>query len=127
MNLEIEELPSRDEGEAKILSLPSLSEEEREEIDPQVPPTSGIRLRVMDQKAPNQYVITKRYYGMFLRILKATSLVCEKRLGRKFRVLIVSNDRPSCSWITDIATKVFANDGHRIIYQIGRGGTSRLS
>ncbi len=124
VHLEFEELPSRDEGDATIFSLPPLTEAERGEIDPMVPPTSGIRLRVMNQKGPDQYIITKSYQGMFLRILKATAVECEKRLGRKYRALIVSDDRPSCTWITDIATKVFAHDGHHIIHQVGPAGTA---
>ncbi len=129
MNVDLifEELPSRDEGDTLTFSLPQLTEAERGEIDPLVPPTSGIRLRVMEQKGPNQYVTTKSCQGMFLRILKATATECEKRLGRKYRILIVSDDRPSCTWITDVATKVFAHDGHTIIHQVGPTGSSRLS
>ncbi len=129
MNVKLifEGLPCRDDGETITYSLPPLTEAERGEIDPLVPPTSGIRLRVMDAKGPNKYITTKSSQGMFLRILKATAIECEKRLGRKYRVLIVSDDRPSCTWITDVATKVFAHDGHTIIHQVGPTGSSRLS
>ncbi|HMF32168.1 MAG TPA: hypothetical protein VKK79_12170 [Candidatus Lokiarchaeia archaeon] len=127
VKLEIEEMPTREEDGATVISLPPLSDDQREEIDPLVPPTSGIRLNVMEKSEPEEFIITKACQGMFLRILKAVSIECEKRLGRKMRVLIVSDDRPSCDWLTDIATKVFAFDGHYIIHQSGPEGTSRLS
>ena len=75
--IELLNLESRDGKE--IISFPPLSDEEIDIINPIVPPTSGIRMKIYE-KHNSTYLMTKRAQFMFLRVFKAVSEISEAEI-----------------------------------------------
>lgn len=113
--IELLNLESRN-GKEKI-SFPPLSDEEIEIINPIVPPTSGIRMKIYE-KQNSTYIMTKRAQYMFLRVFKAVSEISKEEINKKNPgVLLVSDDRPSANYLMGYFTKILSAEGYQIYYQ----------
>lgn len=103
-------------GEHESIVLPPLSPDQVEEIDPLIPPTSGIRLLIIDRDASG-ITCPALKYSLFIRLFKAISEVLVERLGRPARVLITSDERPSSDRLVKHAMQVLAHDMHELHVQ----------
>ncbi len=122
--IELLNLESRDGKE--IISFPPLSDQEKEIINPIVPPTSGIRMKIYE-KQNKSYVMNKRAQFMFLRVFKAVSEISKKEIKKiNPGVLLVSDDRPSANYLTGYFSKILASDGYKIYYQKPTGSKAEL-
>ncbi|MHA1475356.1 MAG: hypothetical protein ACTSQ5_09225 [Promethearchaeota archaeon] len=122
--IELLNLESRDGKE--IISFPPLSDEEKEIINPIVPPTSGIRMKIYE-KQNKSYVMSKRAQFMFLRVFKAVSEISKKEIKKiNPGVLLVSDDRPSANYLMGYFSKILASDGYKIYYQKPTGSKAEL-
>ena len=122
--IELLNLESRDGKE--IISFPPLSDEEKEIINPIVPPTSGIRMKIYE-KQNKSYVMNKRAQFMFLRVFKAVSEISKKEIKKNNPgVLLVSDDRPSANYLMGYFSKILASDGYKIYYQKPTGSKAEL-
>ena len=120
--IELLNLESKD-GKEKI-SFPPLSEEEIEIINPIVPPTSGIRMKIYE-KRNNTYHMTKRAQYMFLRVFKAVSEISKEEINKNNPgVLLVSDDRPSANYLMGYFTKILSAEGYQIFYQNPTGSNA---
>jgi phosphomannomutase len=128
---EIEDFELEDAGDYKILNLPELSEEEIKIIDPIVAPTSGLRIQIFDiqeRDGKDFYLLTRRKLFLFLRVFKAISIKYkELNQNRNFKILIVTDNRPSRHILLKYCSQIFAFDNFEIYYQKDLSGESRLS
>ena len=122
--IELLNLESKDGKD--IILFPPLLDEDKEIINPIVPPTSGIRMNIYD-KQNNTYVMTKRAQYMFLRVFKAVSEISKDEIGKKNPgVLLVSDDRPSANYLLGYFSKILASDGYQIYFQKPTGSKAEL-
>ncbi len=117
MKVQIEPLLMKTiEGNEKI-ELPPLTAEQKNIINPIVPPTSGIRMVVFDKKNDTLYMPVNRQY-MFMRVFKAISEVAKAEIGKEQPgVLLVSDDRPSANHLIGLYAKILAQDDYEIYFQ----------
>lgn len=115
----------------KLLKLPTLTEEEQNIIYPIVPPTSGLRIQILDKKieeGKEKYILTNRKLYLFLRIFKAISLKFkELNQNRNLKIFIATDDRPTKDLLLDYCSQIFSYDGFEIFYQKDEEGKSRIS
>ncbi|MHA1562674.1 MAG: hypothetical protein ACTSPA_11165 [Promethearchaeota archaeon] len=110
----------------ELISFPPLTDEEKEVINPIVPPTSGIRMKIYE-KQNKTYVMTKRAQYMFLRVFKAVSEVSKGEIKKKNPgVLLVSDDRPSANYLLGYFSKILAYDGYQIYFQKPTGSKAEI-
>ena len=122
--IELLNLESRDGKE--IISFPPLSDEEIEIINPIVPPTSGIRMKIYE-KQNSTYIMTKRAQYMFLRVFKAVSEISKEEISKiNPGVLLVSDDRPSANYLMGYFTKILSAEGYQIYYQKPTGSKAEF-
>lgn len=115
--LEIEPLRTRAEGDRTIVNLPECTAEERETVNPLVPPTSGLRMLLLDKKDENAYVMPARRHALFLRVFKAISEVLGEKQGQPLHILLVSDERPTAPHLLEESARIFLADGHRVYFQ----------
>lgn len=113
-----------------IIDLDELNDSEKEEINPLIPPTSGIRMQIFKVEG-NKYTLTKKHLMNFLRVMKAIAVVGKKELQKNSpSVLIVADDRPSADILIEYASRIFTFEGYKIYHQNGEGtsvaGTSYI-
>ncbi|MFW9785291.1 MAG: hypothetical protein ACFFFB_23630 [Candidatus Heimdallarchaeota archaeon] len=122
------EVLSRD---MKLLKLPILTEEEQNIIYPIVPPTSGLRIQILDkiiEEGKEKYILTNRKLYLFLRIFKAISLKFkELNQNRNLKIFIATDDRPTKDLLLDYCSQIFSYEGFEIFYQKDEKGKSRIS
>jgi phosphomannomutase len=112
------------EGAKKIL-LPPLTQDQKDIINPIVPPTSGIRMEIYE-KREDEYIMKVDAQYMFLRVFKAVSDIGIKELNKKSpKVLLVSDDRPSASRLIKFCGGIFARDGYQIYFQSPNGDKAK--
>lgn len=115
----------------KLLKLPTLTEEEQNIIYPIVPPTSGLRIQILDKKieeGKEKYILTNRKLYLFLRIFKAISLKFkELNQNRNLKIFIATDDRPTKDLLLDYCSQIFSYNGFEIFYQKDEEGKSRIS
>jgi len=122
--IELLNLESKDGKE--IISFPPLLDKEKEVINPIVPPTSGIRMKIYE-KQNKTYIMTKRAQYMFLRVFKAVSEVSKGEIKKiNPGVLLVSDDRPSANYLLGYFSKILASDGYQIYFQKPTGSKAEL-
>jgi len=98
--------------------LPSLTQEQQEVINPIVPPTSGIRMKILDDPHDDQYEMPAWRQYMFFRVFKAVSQVAKKELNKtQPGLLLVSDDRATANYLLEYCAKIFAFDGYKIHFQ----------
>lgn len=117
MKVQIEPLQINTEDGCETIVLPSLTDEQKNIINPIVPPTSGIRMVIFDKLENTLYMPVERQY-MFLRVFKAISEVAKEEIGKKQPgVLLVSDDRPSANHLVGLYAKILAQDKYKIYFQ----------
>ncbi|WP_371805030.1 hypothetical protein [Candidatus Lokiarchaeum ossiferum] len=117
MQLQVEPLAIQESDKFDVVKLPLLSEEQQKIINPIVPPTSGIRMVILDKKNDLLLMPATRQY-MFLRVFKAISEVAKQEIGKpQPGVLLVSDDRPSANHLVGLYAKILAYDGYKIYFQ----------
>ncbi|MHA1746769.1 MAG: hypothetical protein ACTSWW_12275 [Promethearchaeota archaeon] len=119
MKINTESLIIRLKNGYDTLILPSLTQDQQEVINPIVPPTSGIRMKILDPidgKGSYEMFAWRQY--MFFRVFKAVSEVAKKKLGKSQPgLLLVSDDRPTANFLLEYCAKIFAFDGYKIHFQ----------
>ncbi len=117
INLDVEEIGLVSGEEFDTIKLMELTEEQEETINPMIPHTSGIRMKLL-KKDGEKYVMKKDAQHMFLRVFQAVSKVAKEELGKNNpNVLLVSDDRPSGNHLVEYCGKIMANDGYNIYFQ----------
>ncbi len=114
--IRFEDLSLSTTGGTTRIVLPELSLEERETIDPIIPPTSGIRIKLLEQK-DDGYTCLASKYTLFLRLFKAISIILKREKSGGAKVLITSDERPTSDRLLKHAMRVLASDGHAINVQ----------
>ncbi|MHA2132193.1 MAG: hypothetical protein ACW99L_19650, partial [Promethearchaeota archaeon] len=117
--------------ESKLLRLPELTEEEKSIVNPIVPPTSGLRIQILEKRIENGkeiYILTRRKLYLFLRVFKAISLKYREMVEREnFKILIVTDNRPTKDLLMKFCAEIFSYDGFEVFYQEDDEGKSRIS
>ena len=130
-DFEIEALELEDAGDYEVLQMPELTDEEINIIDPIVAPTSGLRIQIFDIQKRNGkdfYYLTSHKLCLFLRVFKAISLQYKEINHQKnFKILIVTDNRPSKEILLRYCSQIFAFEGFDIYYQKDLPGKSLLS
>lgn len=112
-NLDIEK---RDDGD--LIKLPRLTEEMEQILNPLVPPTSGLRMKIYELKEDNTLYMPKTNQYLFLRAFRAISEVVKEEIRKEHPgVLLVSDDRPSSSYLLEYFSKILAYYDYRIYFQ----------
>ena len=115
----------------RLLNLPDLTQEEKNIINPIVPPTSGLRIQLLNKKAEGddeKYILTKRKLFLFFRVFKAISQKFkDMRKNENLKILIFTDNRPTKDLLLKYCSQIFAYDGYEIIYQKDDAGKSRIS
>ncbi|MHA2390892.1 MAG: hypothetical protein ACXAEX_02890 [Promethearchaeota archaeon] len=132
IDYEVEEIQFEEVNEyIKLLKLPKLTEAEKEIINPIVPPTSGLRIQILDKKIEDgkeKYILTNRKFYLFLRLFKAISQKFrEMNLNENLKILIVTDNRPTKDLLLSYCSQIFSYDGYEVFYQKDEEGKSRLS
>ncbi|NMC07752.1 MAG: hypothetical protein GYA24_21240 [Candidatus Lokiarchaeota archaeon] len=96
--------------------LPKMTPDQVDAVDPLIPPTSGIRLRILDKKDTG-YSCPASKYTLFLRLFKAISTIVKEKLGRVARVIVTSDERPTSDALVKHALQILAFDGHELLVQ----------
>src|SRR5271157_3747994 len=96
--------------------LPPLIREQIESLDPIIPPTSGIRLKILDADG-DQFVCPATKYCLFLRLFKAMSSILAEKLRRPAKVLVTSDERPTSDRLVMHALQILAQDKHELFVQ----------
>ncbi|MHA1602895.1 MAG: hypothetical protein ACTSVU_04705 [Promethearchaeota archaeon] len=115
LNIEMDE-----EKQLESVLLSPLTSQQKEIINPLVPPTSGIRMVILDEDKLNsgQYFMPKYRQEMFLRVFKAVSEIGKKELRKEHPgVLLVSDDRPTANYLLGYCAKILAFDGYKLYFQ----------
>nr|MDO8116028.1 hypothetical protein [Candidatus Sigynarchaeota archaeon] len=102
-------------GTCRIV-LPGLSLDEREMIDPIIPPTSGIRINLLEREG-EEFVCKASKYALFLRLFKAISNILKNENAKGAKVLVTSDERPTSDKLVNHAIRILASDGHAIHVQ----------
>lgn len=113
------------DGGEKVL-LPAMTADQVEEVDPLIPPTSGIRLKILDRQDGAAPTCPASKYTMFLRLFKAISIILKEKLGRRARMVVTSDERPTSDMLVRHALQVFAFDGHELLVQTSAKKTISL-
>ncbi len=115
----------------KILNLPDLTQEERNIINPIVPPTSGLRIQLLDKKDDRdnkKYILTNRKLFLFFRVFKAISQKFkDMKKNENLKILIFTDNRPTKDLLLDYCSQIFSYNGYEILYQKDDVGKSRIS
>ncbi|MHA1793605.1 MAG: hypothetical protein ACTSVI_13250 [Promethearchaeota archaeon] len=111
-----EQLSIREEKGFQKIELTELNDSEKETINPIVPPTSGIRIKLL-KKENDHYNCLSRDFYLFLRIFKAISIQLKELLKKPANILITSDERPTSDQLIKQAFRIFAKDGHDIFVQ----------
>ena len=110
----------KEENGFDIVELPPLSDEQKNIINPIIPPTSGIRMEIYDE-IEDELVMTVENQYMFLRVFKAVSLIAKQEIikedGQFPNILLVSDDRPSAPLLTEYCARILAYDKHNLFFQ----------
>ncbi len=115
--LNIEPLDLSKKGSTTTILLPNLSEEQKEMINPLVPPTSGIRMILMEED-PEKFHISKERQCLFLRVFKAISEIAKLEFKQdSLGILISSDDRPSANLMVEYCAKILSFDNHKLYFQ----------
>jgi phosphomannomutase len=124
---EYEKIPEISEKDYNIIQLDKLNDDEKEIIDPLVPPTSGLRMVIFDVK-DKHYNMTRQKTFHFLRVIKGISVVAKEELQKESpNILIVTDDRPSADVLLGLASRIFAYEGYTVYHQSGEGETDPRS
>ena len=114
--IDFEELNVKEDGDHEIISLPVLPEEKIKMINPLIPPTSGIRLKLLEQKE-KRYFCSAENYSMFLRLFNAIGALMTERSGNGANILITSDERPTSDKLVSHAIQILVSAGHTIYIQ----------
>ncbi|MHA1715215.1 MAG: hypothetical protein ACTSXP_06200 [Promethearchaeota archaeon] len=109
-------LDIKKDGSISIVRFPPLNDEQREILDPIVPPTSGFRIKLLE-KSDDKYFCPAENYCMFLRIFKAISITLLEKLGRPAKILLTSDERPTADVLLKDACRILYFDKHKIHVQ----------
>lgn len=113
----IEKLNLQDKADKHYILLPALTSEQEEMINPLVPPTSGIRMILMEEKGDEFFISAERQY-LFLRVFKAISDIAKSEFSKdSLGILLTSDDRPSANLMVEWAAKILAFDKHKLYFQ----------
>ncbi|MBD3185335.1 hypothetical protein GF325_00790, partial [Candidatus Bathyarchaeota archaeon] len=126
VKIDYEELDSKRIGQFLHVNLPPLTTEEEDIINPLIPPTSGIRISLLEKKDGVFHCPASRYC-MFLRIFKAISLLLLEKMGHPAKILITSDERPTGDRLVRNAMQVLAVDEHEFVVQRHEPGDLPLS
>lgn len=126
----IEKIEEINENGFNVIKLAPLTEDEEEEINPLVPPTSGLRMEILDAEG-DKYILSKKKCMHFIRVMKAIAVVAKQELKNNSpSILIVTDDRPSADVLLDYASRIFDYENYTIYQQNEEGtvlpGTSKI-
>ncbi len=119
LDLHIEPIPFEEQVETNdhILHLPPLTPEEEEIINPIIPPTSGIRMEILEKKKEG-YRMPFRNQCLFLRVFKGIAQVMRKTLQKdQIHVFMASDDRPTADILLEYSARIFAHEGCKLYFQ----------
>lgn len=112
------QIPIEEHKDISCVKLPSLNQEGKEKLNPLVPPTSGLRMEIYEIRQNNELFMPEEYQFLFLRAFRAISEIAKKQIKKeKPGVLLVSDDRPSSSYLLKFFAKILAYDEYRIYFQ----------
>jgi phosphomannomutase len=121
-------LPIELDGEIEKVMLPALEPADIEQLNPIIPPTSGIRLKILDKvEDQDLYTCPASKSCLFLRLFKAISTILLGKLGRPANILITSDERPTSDFLVKLAIRIIAQDDHRMQVQQTIAGPVELS
>ena len=129
MEFKIEKLNFEEFEDYNLIRLPDLNEEEQKIVDPIVPPTSGLRIKLFDSIEPSgTYLLTNQKLFLYLRVAKAISTKYQEDFNEENpKILIVSDCRPSSNYLVKLCAQLFAYDGFEIFFQKNGDGNSLMS
>jgi len=129
MEFKIEKLNFEEFEDYNLIRLPDLNEEEQKIVDPIVPPTSGLRIKLFDSIEPSgTYLLTNQKLFLYLRVAKAISIKFQEDFREENpKILIVSDCRPSSNYLVKLCAQLFAQDGFEIFFQKDGDGNSLMS
>jgi len=129
MEFKIEKLNFEEFEDYNLIRLPDLNEEEQKIVDPIVPPTSGLRIKLFDSIEPSgTYLLTNQKLFLYLRVAKAISTKYQEDFSEENqKILIVSDCRPSSNYLVKLCAQLFAYDGFEIFFQKNGDGNSLMS
>ncbi len=104
------------DGGEKVL-LPEITADQVAAVDPLIPPTSGIRLKILDMQDGAAPTCPTSKYTLFLRLFKAISIILKEKLNRRARVIVTSDERPTSDVLVRHALQILAFDGHELLVQ----------
>ena len=115
----------------KLLNLPDLTQGEKNIINPIVPPTSGLRIQLLNKKDEGddkKYILSKRKLYLFFRVFKAISQKFKAmRKNETLKILIFTDNRPTKDLLLEYCSQIFSYDGYEVFYQKDDAGKSRIS
>ncbi|MHA1794654.1 MAG: hypothetical protein ACTSUK_00955 [Promethearchaeota archaeon] len=98
--------------------LPPLTTEMESILNPLVPPTSGLRMEIYDLKDEKTLFMPISKQFLFLRAFRAISEVAKEEIQKERPgVLLVSDDRPSSSYLLEYFAKILAYNNYQIYFQ----------
>ena len=101
-----------------VLTLSTLTPAMESILNPLVPPTSGLRMELYEKRENFHYYMPKEKQFLFFRAFRAISEVAREQISKsRPGVLLVSDDRPSSSFLVEIFAKILAYDGYQIYFQ----------
>ncbi|MHA1674744.1 MAG: hypothetical protein ACTSYI_14080 [Promethearchaeota archaeon] len=101
-----------------VISLPDLTPAMELMLNPLIPPTSGLRMKIYEERENSHYFMPKDKQFLFFRAFRAISEVAKGQISKsRPGVLLVSDDRPSSSYLVKIFAKILAYDGYQIYFQ----------
>ena len=129
MNYKIEELKLDEFEDFNLIRLTNLTNEEKLIIDPIVPPTSGLRIKLFDRiENTDSFILPNNKLFLYLRFAKAISIKYrEKYQEKNLKILIVSDSRPSSNYLVKLCSQLFANDNFEIFFQSNGDENSLMS
>lgn len=129
MEFKIEKLNFEEFEDYNLIRLPDLNEEEQKIVDPIVPPTSGLRIKLFDSIEPSgTYLLTNQKLFLYLRVAKAISTKYQEDFSEENpKILIVSDCRPSSNYLVKLCAQLFAYDSFEIFFQKNDDENSLMS
>jgi len=102
----------------EVLKLPALTPAMESMLNPLIPPTSGLRMEIYEKIDSTHYFMPQDKQFLFFRAFRAISEVAKGEISKsRPGVLLVSDDRPSSSYLVEIFAKILAYDGYQIYFQ----------
>ncbi|MFX0103693.1 MAG: hypothetical protein ACFFCS_29290, partial [Candidatus Hodarchaeota archaeon] len=121
ITISYEELNVKMQDNWQKVLLPDVSPEFEDDINPIIPPTSGIRIELLEKRGDEYYCPVSRY-SLFLRIFKSISMILSEKMDHPAKILVTSDERPTSDKLVKDCIRILACDGHEIHVQDEKEG-----